>query len=257
MFTDGGNVQLDHAGNFGTGGDFGFHQSNSGWELGLDARPGDHLAVGVLLANSQGTQHLDAGTNRLDGSSVGVYGTWFGDHGFYLDASLRWTGIDAHLQSGEGRYSTTASANAFNLEAGFTAWTLGSGVRITPQAQYTRTKVSDMGAIRSNNTVLDEEGGTSSRGRLGVALDATLQGTGFTWTPYGSLNAVHEFDGEYAYSINDTFHGTTNAGGTSAMVEFGVGARRDAWSVTGSVNWTDGGAQQNVLGGQLVVRYSW
>jgi len=41
------------------------------------------------------------------------------------------------------------------------------------------------------------------------------------------------------------------------MVELGLGARRGGLSLTGGVNWTDGGALQNVLGGQVAVRYSW
>ena len=80
----------------------------------------------------------------------------------------------------------------------------------------------------------------------------TFEGAGFTWTPYGSLNAVREFDGEYNYSINGGLLGTTSTEGTSAMVELGLGARKGNLSVTGGVNWIDGGALESVSGGQLV-----
>jgi len=36
-----------------------------------------------------------------------------------------------------------------------------------------------------------------------------------------------------------------------------VSARKGALSITGGLDWTDGGAMQGVGGGQLVVRYSW
>ena len=41
------------------------------------------------------------------------------------------------------------------------------------------------------------------------------------------------------------------------MLELGLGARKDGFSATGGLNWTDGGAQKSFLGGQLVLRYNW
>ena len=90
-----------------------------------------------------------------------------------------------------------------------------------------------------------------------MAFDRSFEGHGFTWTPYGSLPAVHEFDGGYDYAINGALLGTTSTDGTSAMVELGLGARKGGFSVTGGANWTDGGAQQGVVGGQGVLRYGW
>jgi outer membrane autotransporter protein len=259
MFADSGDVDPTHSANFGAGGDFGFQQSNHGWELGLDTRPFEHVAFGVLLGKSDGSQHLStgAGTDRFDGRTFGLYATWLGDNGFYLDASLRWTGIDARLRSAGGNHTTSAEADAFNVEAGLTAWTLGNGINVVPQLQYTNTRVGDISAVRGDQSTFVGDGGTSSRGRVGVAFDKTFQGAGLTWTPYGSLNAVHEFDGEFGYAVNGGLLGSTRTDGTSAMVELGLGARRDKLTVTGGVNWTDGGALQGVFGGQMVVRYSW
>ncbi len=257
MFSDSGDVNAQHSSNFGPGGTFGFDQSNSGWELGLDTRPSEHLAVGVLFGDSEGSQHLTggAGSDRLDGRTFGLYGTWLAN-GFYLDVSQRWTGIDARLSSAAGTQKTKASADAFNVEAGFTAWTVGN-IHVVPQAQYTHTKVGDVSALYGSQSTFVDDGGVSSRGRLGVALDTTFEGAGFTWTPYGSLNAVREFDGEYNYSVNGGLLGTTSTEGTSAMVELGMGARKGKLSVTGGVNWIDGGALESVSGGQLTMRYSW
>ena len=51
-------------------------------------RPSDQFAVGVLMAESEGSQHLTDGRRqrRLDGRTFGIYGTWLAN-GFYLDAS--------------------------------------------------------------------------------------------------------------------------------------------------------------------------
>ncbi|MCI4568312.1 hypothetical protein [Lysobacter sp. CFH 32150] len=257
MFTDSGDVNPQHSSNFGPGGNFGFKQSNHGWELGLDARPTENFAVGVLFADLEGSQHLrtGAGSDRFDGKTFGLYGTLLAK-GFYVDVSQRWTGLDARLQSAVGTQTTEVSANAFNVEAGYTAWTVAD-IHVVPQAQYTRTEVSDISTLQSGQSTFVVDGGVSSRARLGVALDKTFERAGYTWTPYGSLNAVREFDGEYDYSVNGGLVGATSTEGTSAMVEMGLGMRKGKLSITGGVNWIDGGAVQSFMGGQLAMRYSW
>jgi outer membrane autotransporter protein len=257
-FSDSGDVSLARSANFGPGGNGGFHQSNHGIELGLDTRLAEHLSAGVLIGTSEGSQRLTggAGSDRLDGRTFGLYGTWFADNSFYFDVSQRWTGIRAHLRSGTAGPMADASASAFNVEAGVTAWTM-AGIHVVPQLQYTHTRIDGISALSSQQSNFADHGGVSSRGRLGVAFDKTIQGTRFSWTPYGSVNAVREFDGKYGYAINGGLLGTTSTAGTSAMVEAGLGMRRGGLSITGGVNWTDGGALQNVIGGQLVMRYHW
>jgi outer membrane autotransporter protein len=254
-------VQQEHvAANFGQGGSFGYDQSSSGWEAGVDARPGEHLHVGVMVGKSQADQRLHeagAGSDRIDARSFGLYGTWSGERGFYLDASYRWTGFDARLRSGGLRYQTSAEAGTFNVEAGFTAWQLG-GFDIQPQAQYTRTRIGDIETLHGPLVDFSADGGVSERARLGVAFSKAVAGAnGWTWTPYGALSAVHEFDGEYAYALSNGFVGETRMDGTSALVEVGVGAGHDKLQLTGGLNWTDGGALDSFVGGQLVVRYNW
>ena len=251
-------IDANQRSNFGSGGHFGYEQSNHGWELGLDTRPGDNFAFGMLVASSEGTQHLDgaAGSDPFDGTAFGLVGTGFGANGFYLDVSLRWTGIDGRMRSSAGEHRVDASAESFNVETGFTAWTLGNGIGVVPQAQYTRTRISDIAPVQSGQAEFVSDGGVSSRGRLGVAFDKRFEHAGFTWTPYGSINAIHEFDGEYAYAINDGLLGTTSTDGTSAMVELGLGAQKGGLSITGGLNWIDGGAMQGIGGGQVDVRTS-
>jgi outer membrane autotransporter protein len=256
-FTQSGDVDPSHGGNFGTGGDFGFHQSNSGWELGVDTRIGEQFAVGVLLAQSEGSQRLTdgAGSDRLDGDGYGVYGTWMAN-AFYVDASMRWLDIDARLRYPAGELKADASATAFNVEAGFTGWSF-SGINLVPQAQYTHTDVDDFSPLVAEQATFVHHGGTSSVGRLGMALDKSFDASNWVLTPYGSLNAIREFDGEFDYTVNGGVQGSTSTEGTSAMVELGLGARTGGLSITGGANWTDGGAMQSVTGGQLVVRYDW
>jgi outer membrane autotransporter protein len=257
MFTDSGNVDARYSGNFGAGG-LGFHQSNHGWEVGLDTRPSEHIAFGAFIGKSDGSQRVNgAGSNRLDGSTFGLYGTWFGGHGAYVDVSHRWTGVDARLGSGLGTQTTKASAQSLNVEGGFTAWTSAGGFNVVPQLQYTHTRIGDIRTLHSSDSEFANDGGVSSRGRLGVAFDQSFQSGGFTLTPYGSFNVVREFDGDFDHAINGGIEGTTTTSGSSRMVELGMGVRKGGLSVSGGANWTDGGAVDSVTGAQLTVRYNW
>lgn len=257
MFSESGDVDARYSGNFGADA-LGFHQSNHGWEVGLDTRPSEHVAFGAFIAKSDGSQDVGgAGSNRFDGRTFGLYGTWFGGHGAYIDVSQRWTGVDARLRSAMGTHTTKASAQSFNVEGGFTAWTSEGGLNVVPQLQYTRTRISDIRTLHASQAEFVNEGGVSSRGRLGVALDQSFQSGGFTLTPYGSLNVVREFDGDFDHAVNDGLQGSTSTDGTSAMVELGMGARKGGLSISGGASWIDGGAVNGTTGAQLTVRYSW
>jgi outer membrane autotransporter protein len=260
VFSDRGEVDPSHAAaNFGNGGNFNYDQSNSGREVGMDVNFAGGFNAGLLLAKSDGTQHLvdgGIGSDHISGNAFGLYGTWIGANGFYADASYRWFEFTADLRSVAGKQSTGGEGGAFNVEAGFNAWKLG-GVDISPQVQYTRSTIGNIRPLDDGQADFEANGGTSSRGRVGVAFSKVIDNAGWTWTPYGSINAVREFDGKTGYAIADTFTGSTRTDGTSAMVELGIGARKNGFSATAGANWIDGGALQSFLGGQLVLRYTW
>jgi outer membrane autotransporter protein len=258
LFAESGGVDMEHRANFGPDGDFAFHQSNQGFELGLETRPTQNLSLGLMLGSSEGDQHLreTGGRSHFLGRTFGLFGTWHGDGGFYVDVSQRWTGVDARLDTALGAYQTRASTSAFNVETGLQAWTLG-GVHVVPQLQYTRTRIGDIDAVQVGSSVFVDDGGTSRRGRLGVAFDKSYTVGSFQLTPYGSLNVVREFEGEYDHTINGGLQGTSLATGTGSMVELGLGARRNGLTLSGSVTRADGGALEDVVGGQFTVRHSW
>ena len=166
--------------------------------------------------------------------------------------------FDAELRSAGGRLESGGDAGAFNVEAGWTAWTSEGGLRLVPQLQYTRTTVSDIDPVAGDLADFVSEGGTSSRGRAGLEFQQTFKSaSGTTWTPYGVLSIVREFEGETRFAIADVFTGTSSTEGTSGMLELGVNARVGGVDVWGGLNWTDGGALDSVLGGQVGVRYTW
>lgn len=257
VYSNNGNLSPEGSG-FGAGAGFGFKQENRGREIGVDFAFGNNLSLGLLAGNADGDQRLDggAGSTHLKQHGVGLYGTWTGKR-FYVDVSHRTMNIDARLHSASGERDASAEASASNIEAGFTGWS-ASGFDIVPQVQYTRSKIDKIAPLSGSQVSMAIDGGESERGRVGVALSRSFAaGNGFTWTPYGSLSAVREFDGKSGFTIADTFSGSTSVEGSGTLAELGVGVRKGGLSATAGLNWADGGAVDNVRGGQVVVRYSW
>ncbi len=259
-FYERGDVSPEHeAFNFGQRGNFDFEQLNSGTEIGLNFEPVPGFNIGAILGKSRGKQTLhDPGiaSDKLQADTLGVYGTWIGQRGWYVDASYRAMRFDARTDSAAGRQRFDGTAGAINLETGY-AFELGSGLRLEPQFQYTWTTVDSV-FVRGPDTWLRTDDGDWHRSRLGLsAWQAFETGAGITWTPYGALSVVRVDDAKTGYSIGDTFRGNTSAAGTSALVELGVGMHWNGLSGSFGANWTDGGALDSFVGGQLVLRYGW
>ncbi|RZA22391.1 MAG: hypothetical protein EOP93_00180 [Lysobacteraceae bacterium] len=258
-YTSEGDVDPSHvAANFGQGGNFAYDQSTWGREVGVNANLFGDVHAGLTFGSADGRQRLTGagvGMNRMDGLTWGLYATWLVPQGFYVDVSGRWMAVDVVSTSVVGQSQTRAHTGAWNLEAGY-EWMLG-GLTVVPQVQYTRTEVEDVRTIHGPVADFEGHGGTSSRGRVGVEVSKTFQSGSLRWTPYGSINAIREFDGDMTYTVADNFFGATSTQGTSTMAELGLGLQSGGWGFTIGANWVDGGAFKSTVGGQAVVRLAW
>lgn len=259
-YSDQNTVNPTHlASDFGPGGHFDYDLTSWGSELGVNANLTDQLHVGLTVGAADGRQHLTGAgvdSNRLHGMSWGWYATWVAPQGFYLDVSGRWMAADVRSTAVAGSYQTRTHASAWSVEAGY-QWQIG-GLSVVPQLQYTRTRVDEVDVIHGTAADFAIEGGSSRRGRIGVEVSKTFTtASGLRWTPYGSLNAVREFDGAMGYAVNAAFHGQVDTAGSSAMVALGVGVQKAGWSLDLGAHWVDGGALKGGLGGQAILRYRW
>lgn len=258
FYSSQGDINPTHsAGNFGQGGRFGFAQNSWGREVGINANLPGNIHAGLVLGNADSRQRLSdgVGENRMDGATVGAYATWYAPGGFYVDLSGRWMASDIHSTTAAGTMAGRAHAQATSLEAGY-EWMAG-GFNVVPQLQYTRTKVDGITPLQGTWVTFQSHGGTFEQGRLGVEVNRTFEFGGLRWTPYGSIHAVHEFDGKTTYTVADNFYGSTGTKGTSTMAELGLGLQKGRFGVGLGMNWTDGGAYKHVIGGQAVARFSW
>jgi outer membrane autotransporter protein len=259
VFTSKGEFSPEHvATGFGNGGNFDWHQRNSGFEAGVDFAVTDSLSMGVLVGKSEADVDLidGVGENEIDSDNYGVYATWVRD-GWYVDGSYRWSDFENRLRSVGGNMSMDGDARIFNIEAGY-AFVMASGLKIEPQAQYTSIKFDHFDVAQGDLANFTVEDASSSRGRLGLSFrqDFGDAETGWMWTPYATLSAVREFDGKGRYVITDDFYGYTSVEGTSAMLELGFNARHDNLAFYGGLTWQDGGPMDSFFGGHLGVRYT-
>ena len=259
VYTSEGDVTPDAiAANFGQGGNFAYDQSSWGREVGVNANLFGNFHAGVVLGTAESRQRLTGagvGQNRMDGMTWGAYATWYVPQGFYVDLTHRQMAVDVESTSIAGLLQTRAHTSSKSLEAGY-EWAVG-GFNIVPQVQYTRTEVEDVRAVSFDRATFEAHGGTSERGRLGVEFNKTFTAGNLRWTPYGSISAIREFDGEMTYTVADNFFGSTSVEGTSSMAELGLGVQAGGWGFNIGANWTDGGAYNSGVSGQASVRFAW
>jgi outer membrane autotransporter protein len=240
---------------FGQGGHFSFEQRGAGFEAGLDFVPDAPWRLGVLLFDLRGSQRLHApgaATGYIDGEGYGVHGAWAAPGGLRIEGAWRHLRFDADVATGTGN----GHADSLDLQAA-RAWTLHGVVELEPQLQFTHTRVSRIEGLSVGATDWQSGASDSNLARAALAIRKRFGDDGRHWTPYASVGALHEFDGESSFRINSNFSGRQSMQGSSAQLEAGLDAEFGALSVSGSLRWQDGGAVENALDAQLSLRYRW
>ena len=258
-FNDEGGMSPDHlSANFGQLANSRVSQDNAGTEMGLEFQGTNGLRVGTVFAKSEGKQYLvdEHGLDTLRGSTMGLYATWVGRSGLYVDASWRTMKFDANIDSVGGRQRTEGDAYMTSIETGYT-WSLANGLNIEPKLQYTSTSIDGL-RIQGDDATFRSEEARWDRGEAGVSLYKTFGGgSGWRVTPYGEVSMLRTFNGIANYAINEDYFGNVMTEGTSVLAKFGLGAQKGRFSWNGGLNWMDGAAYDGAFGGQMMVRYSW
>lgn len=245
--------------NFGGADAIALRQNNSGTELGLSLTPGAGWNLGMVMGKSTGQQSLTGGgfgMSRLNADTAGVAATWLSPRGFYVDGSAWTMRYSGRLDSAAGRQAVDGNANAVNVEAGYTHG-FGNGLQLEPQVQYTVTKVDGL-RLQGPDAQFAAQASSWNRSRVGVmAWKAFGSHNDIVWTPYASASLVHMAGGDNAYAINQAFQGSMNVLGNSRLFEAGIGLRKQRFGASVGLNYTQGDRVDNVMAGQVAVRYSW
>jgi hypothetical protein len=258
------------------GGDFSFEQKNTGGEAGFDFAPNGRFNFGLILGKANANQdlRLGLGTDRIEGTVAGGYGTYKMPKGFYFDLSHRRLKFDATLDTPNGEMEASGEAQTSNAESGY-SFNI-KGFEVEGQVQLTQTKLVSLDALSlvpsSPSTsslmlmatadpepiVFDNDADISSVKRVGTDIRRKFKTkSGTQWELHATLNRIRETGGRNQFRLTNTLGGATDIGGDSSLLDVGFTARRGLLLMYGALTWQDGGALQNFFGAQLGAKYTW
>jgi outer membrane autotransporter protein len=198
----------------------------SGVSLGIDARLGDQLSVGVLAGTSHSGLDFSRGTRgSIESVYLGTYATWLDAEGYYVDVLAKANRFsnraDVLMSDGvkaKGNYRDYALGGS--LEAG-RQWALADGWYVKPYAQLAALSVQGQDYALDNGLQASNNVAKALTGKLGSQLGRRLEmAGGGTLQPYAKLAVYREFADRNQARVNDqTFDNSLAGRGT----EMGLG----------------------------------
>ena len=240
-----------------------------GFELGRWNSGDNRFHAGLMFGTGGATTDVDSkitgykATGRVDGNSVGAYGTWYADAesrtGLYVDSWMNFGRYDNEVQ-GQSliREEYKSSTGAFSLEAGYAFEVSNNGERailVEPQAQAIYTRYSADHHVEANGTLVmpDDAGGFMSR--LGVRVYGYQLGQARTMQPFAEVNWWHA-DSDNSVTMNFE---RMEQGLPRDRYELKVGVQAElggGWTGWSHVGFQTGSNYEDV-NGQVGVKYTW
>ena len=192
----------------------GFDQSYAGIQAGVDKKTQWHSGnfyKGIFMGYTQGSQdYHELGDSNIKAKSVGAYGTFIGNNGFYVDGVLKFNWQDQQFNAVDtagngvlGKSNTTGTS--VSLETGrrvFLDHKSGKGFYIEPQAQIIWGSQSGDTFTASNGLQVKESGYDSLIGRVGLLAGYEVKGGKNPINVYAKASYNHEFSGNYGATMN-------------------------------------------------------
>lgn len=177
------------------------------YQVGYDKEVGNGWKAGVALSYDDGSSSYGTGHADLKNTSLGLYGTWTGEDGQYLDLIAKYSRLEneydvrnlyGHKLSGDyktwGASLSAEYGKRFEMDKGFyvdpsVELTLGrvAGKDYTAASDY-------LDAFGKNKSLaVEQDAFTSFIGRVGVRLGQKLDNASY----FVKLAAAHEFSGDF------------------------------------------------------------
>lgn len=193
--------RFDSAGSYGRN----VGQSYSGWQVGFDKLldkelHGGQVRMGFYLSQSDGTSHTEGGSGDQDSLGSGLYATWQGPAGHYLDA-----GLTAVKLNQDYRFWGNTGAGDYNWVKGDSStWGYGLGLQYgkrnpmrgwywEPSASFFAGHVDEAGYTLGNGLEISQRGIDTATGRLGLTVGKELDGG--RGSLYAGVSLAREFAG--------------------------------------------------------------
>ena len=199
------------------------------YQVGYDKEVGNGWKAGVALSYNDGNSSYGNGRADIKGTSLGLYGTWQGDSGQYLDLIAKYTRLEnefdvrnAYGHKLNGDYKTWGASLSAEYGKRFEG---KNGLYVDPSLELTvgRIAAKDYAATsdylsawgKNKNMDVAQDAFTSCITRLGVRVGQTTDNASY----FVKLAAAHEFSGDF----DSAFRAVGEQGGKTSL-DFG-----DTW----------------------------
>ncbi|MDY5106643.1 MAG: autotransporter outer membrane beta-barrel domain-containing protein [Actinobacillus minor] len=223
----------------------GFEQDVHSVQLGADAALTDNIRLGGFVGNARSDVDFDGeyGSGKVKTQSLGLYGTYLANNGFYWDNVAKYEYVKSESAStGKRKYN----AYTLSTEVG-RIHQLGQGWTVTPQIQAAWTRLSSQS---------DEERLSALTARAGVRVAKAIEFDGWKLQPYAEVNGITTQTNQSAVRVNQYLFDVAESKGriqTALGINAAVGNHR--LGLEGSV--TNGKYLDQPYKVQAVYRYSW
>ena len=210
-----------------------YSQDYTAFQGGIDKvqdYKGGKLYTGIAVNRIDSNASYNAGSGDLSSTGVGLYASWLGSKGHYVDVIARGSKlandfklVDLSGNSAKADYDTWAYG--ISAEYGYRQ-NLNAGWFIEPQAELSLGHIGSAGYEMSNGARIENEGVDSAVVRLGFLGGKEFTIGGRTSNAYVKASALHDFGGNGGatayYETDSLIMQTGDLTGT--WYEIGLGA---------------------------------
>lgn len=213
--------------------DSSFSQDYTGFQGGIDKvqdYKGGKLYTGIAVNRIDSNAGYTVGSGDLSSTGVGLYGSWLGSKGHYLDVIARGSKltndfklVDLSGNAAKADYDTWAYG--ISAEYGYRQ-DLNAGWFVEPQAELSLGHISRVDYTTSNGVSIRQDGVNSAIVRLGFLGGKEFSIGGRPSNAYVKASLLHDFGGNGGptgyYGIKSLAMQTGNL--TGSWYEIGLGA---------------------------------
>ena len=213
--------------------DSSFSQDYTGFQGGIDKvqdYKGGKLYTGIVVNRIDSNAGYTAGIGDLSSTGVGLYGSWLGSKGHYLDVIARGSKltndfklVDLSGNAAKADYDTWAYG--ISAEYGYRQ-DLNAGWFVEPQAELSLGHISRVDYTTSNGVSIRQDGVNSAIVRLGFLGGKEFSIGGRPSNAYVKASLLHDFGGNGGstgyYGIKSLAMQTGDL--TGSWYEIGLGA---------------------------------
>ncbi|WP_434777833.1 autotransporter outer membrane beta-barrel domain-containing protein [Neisseria sp. Ec49-e6-T10] len=192
----------------------GFDLDYTGIQIGADKlfiREQGHLYLGGMIGTTKADANYDIGDGDTKSYHAGMYLTYKGNNGFYIDGIAKYVHMKNNFtaQTGGG-YKVKGGGNTSGYSVGIEAGKRfyfdqpQTGWYIEPQAQLTYSHQDSATVEASNGLKTDLDGFDSTIGRISAIIGYTLVEGNNPIDVYLKTGYMKEFDGKAGYTFNQS-----------------------------------------------------